>query len=223
MTPAIDLAPLLASPELPDIVSVLSKRLRDEVPLRQKFYQDVTDDMKAEFIDGEVVMHSPVMNRHTQARMNLARLLAVHVQLGGGGQVSDEKCLCVFPRNDYEPDIVFFGPAKAAVLTPTTMKFPVPDFVVEVLSESTEKRDHGVKFQDYDAHEVGEYWMVDPEHETVKQYVRETPDSRFVLALKSGSGEIASRVIAGLRIPIHAIFAQAENMATMKRLVGHAA
>jgi Uma2 family endonuclease len=74
------------------------------------------------------------------------------------GTVKNEKCLCVFPRNDYEPNIVFFGREKADGLLPDTLKFPVPDLIVEVVSSSTEDRDRGVKFEDYEASDVGEYW-----------------------------------------------------------------
>lgn len=220
VTSAIDLAPLLASPELPEIVDALSRRLKDEAVLRQKFYQDVTDDMKAEFIDGEVVLHSPAMNRHLVARDRLATLISLWVEIKGLGAARGEKCLCIFPRNDYEPDIVFFGKEKAAKLQPTTMKFPVPDFAVEVLSDSTEKRDRGVKFRDFEAHGVGEFWLIDPEHETLEQYVREPGKERFSLAMKSGTGEVESRIIQGFRIPVRAIFDAAENMAAMKMLLG---
>ena len=81
MTPAIDLTPLLASPELPGIVNVLTKRLRDEAPLRTKFYQEVSDDINAEFIDGEVVLHSPVMDRHLVARDRPAQLINIWVEI----------------------------------------------------------------------------------------------------------------------------------------------
>lgn len=48
------------------------------------------------------------------------------------GAVLSEKCLCVFPRNDYEPDIVFFGRGKKARLRPNMLKFLIPDLAVEV-------------------------------------------------------------------------------------------
>ena len=144
-------------------------------------------------------------------------LLCTFVRQHRLGEVRDEKCLCVFPRNDYEPDVVFFGPEKAATFLPETMKFPVPDFVVEVLSDSTESRDRGVKFEDYEAHGVGEYWVVDSHAETVEQYAIE--NGTFRLLLKSGSGEIASRVVAGCRIPIRAIFDSDANQSTLKRFL----
>ena len=120
----------------------------------------------------------------------------------GLGLVHGEKCLCVFPRNYYEPDVVFFRPDKAAGLADDTMKFPIPDFVAEILSESTEGRNRGVKFEDYESHGVAEYWIIDAEAEVVEQYLRR--GDRFYLALKSGSGEIASPTVPGFRIPIRA-------------------
>ena len=213
----LDLTRILSSPRLPDIAAALNDRLRCETEVRHRFRDEMSDDRKMEFIDGEVIVHSPARNRHLIAKLNLASLLQAHVRRHGLGEVRDEKCLCVFPRNDYEPDVVFFGPDKAAAFEGETMLFPVPDFVVEVLSDSTESRDRGVKFEDFEAHGVGEYWIVDPDAETVEQYLLEA--GRFQLRVKSGSGEIASRVVAGFSIPILAIFNDHENLATLKRLL----
>ncbi|MBC8112778.1 MAG: Uma2 family endonuclease [Candidatus Saccharimonas sp.] len=214
----LDLAPLLNSPCLPDIVATLSDRLRTEAIARTRFRDEMSDDRKVEFVDGEVVMHSPARNRHLRAKYNVSTLLGTHVRGNSLGEVRDEKCLCVFPRNDYEPDVVFFGPAKAAAFEPETLLFPVPDLVIEVLSDTTEVRDRGVKFDDYEAHGVGEYWIVDAEAETVEQYAIE--GDRFQLLLKSGSGEIASRVVSNFRIPIRAMFDDRENIEALRRLLG---
>ena len=213
----IDLTPLLKSPRLPEFVAALNDRLKTETVARENFYDEMTDGEKVEFIDGEKIMHSPARNEHLVVKLNLATLLLTFVRDRGLGEVRDEKCLCVFPRNDYEPDIVFFGSEKSATIQPKTMKFPVPDFVVEVLSESTEIRDRGVKFEDFEAHGVNEYWIVDAETEIVEQYVIE--NGVFRLLLKSGCGEIVSRSVAGFQIPIRAIFDPTENLLTLKNLL----
>lgn len=216
----LNLEPLLHSPRLPDIAAVLNERLREEAERRERFYEEMSDDQKVEFIDGEVVMHSPARNRHLTTQLALATLLNTFVEKHDLGAVRVEKCLCVFPRNDYEPDIAFFGPEKASRFHSNTMKFPVPDFVVEVLSETTEHRDRGVKFEDYEAHGVREYWIIDPTEgrETIEQYVLE--GGAFQLRLKSGSGEIASQVIPNFRIPIRTIFDTKENLAALKAMLG---
>jgi Uma2 family endonuclease len=75
------------------------------------------------------------------------------------------------------------------------VKFPVPDLVVEVLSNSTEERDRGVKFEDYVVNGVGEYWIVDADESVIEQYVLQAGE--YELKLKSSSGRLRSEVIEG--------------------------
>ncbi len=55
-------------------------------------------------------------------------------------------------------EIVVHSPSKAmemdatAKITPDQMRSPAPDFVVEVLSETTEAVDRGIKLRDRAAH-----------------------------------------------------------------------
>jgi Uma2 family endonuclease len=150
--------------------------------------------------------------------MRLRNLVATFVEFHHLGEVLGRDTLCVFPRNDYEPDVVFFGAAKAARLRAKTLKFPVPDFVCEVLSNSTAKRDRGVKFQDYEAHGVREYWIVNPERRELEQYVLEK--ERYVLRMKSRTGEVASAAIKGFRAPVAAFFDPKANLATLRKILG---
>ena len=208
---------LLDDPTLPDTLAVLQSRLDDERLQRERFYHDVRDDEKSEFINGEVIVHSPTRDRHLFVRDNLHELLRNYVRQRRLGVVRGEKALCVFPRNDYEPDVCFFGPTKAAMIEPATLKFPVPDLICEVLSDTTAARDRGVKFKDYAAHGVAEYWIVDPETEVLEQYVAR--DRVYDLRLKSGSGDVESTAIAGFRIPIRALLDDAENVRVLKGIL----
>jgi len=210
------LEPLRHSPQLVEAVDLLSRQIAQERERRAKFYSEMTPEQKIEFIDGEVILHSPAKNRHLDATALLMNLLSNHVRARGLGTVKTEKCLCVFPRNDYEPDIVYFSPEKTADLTPDTLQFPIPDFVVEVLSESTEARDRGVKFEDYAAHGVGEYWIVDAEAESVEQYMLREGDVGYDLRTKATTGTLTSPVVSGFSIPVRAIFDEAENLAALR-------
>jgi hypothetical protein len=73
-----------------------------------------------------------------------------------------------------------------------------------VLSESTEQRDRGVKFDDYADHGVAEYWIIDCDETSVEQYGLQ--EGVYKLAQKLKQGEIESLVIAGFGIPIAVIF-----------------
>ena len=100
---------LLGYPTLPEIVDELQSRLADERSRREKFYDELTEDQKAEFINGRVIMHSPAKLQHLNVRDNLHGLLQNYVRLHKLGMVLGEKALCVFPRNDYEPDVCAFS------------------------------------------------------------------------------------------------------------------
>ncbi len=219
MSPAEALSEILASHRLPEYATIIERRLQEERKRRGEFYADMTDEFKMEFIDGEVLMHSPARNRHLLASKHLLMLLEIWVGGRDGGLVHIEKALCVFTRNDYEPDLVYFGPEKAKSLRPDTMKFPVPDFVVEILSESTEHRDRGVKFEDYASHGVQEYWIIDTDEESIEQYLL-TSDGGYKLKLKMSSGEISSAVIQGFTIPIRAVFDPEANRTAVSQLLG---
>lgn len=209
--------PLRHSPQLLEAVDLLQQQIEAEKERRDKFYEEMTPEQKIEFIDGEVVLHSPARKEHLDATKLILKLLDTYVELKGLGTLMVEKCLCVFPRNDYEPDIVFFGKDKAAELDPKTLKFPVPDLAVEVLSDSTQTNDRGVKFEDYAANGVGEYWIVDAEKGVVKQYV--LTEEGYDLKLKSSNGRIQSTAIPGFATQIEAFFDTAKNLAALKELM----
>jgi Uma2 family endonuclease len=208
---------LLASPTLPDTLARLNAALREERQRRERFYEEITPEMKAEFINGQVIMHSPAAHEHSLIRQYIEKLLSTYVDQHALGVVSAEKSLCVFPRNDYEPDVILFGPEKAKKLRAKTLKFPIPDFVCEILSDSTAKRDRGVKFEDYQAHGVREYWIVNPDRREVEQYVLEK--GRYTLRMKSRTGEVASVAIKGFRAPLAAFFDPKANLAELRRML----
>ncbi len=200
--PIRSLEELRHSPALPEAIRFLQSLWEEEQLARKKFYQDITDDVKAEFIDGEIIVHSPARLSHLETRDQVhffLRTLVEHHHLGG--KVLGEKACCHFPRNSYEPDVVYFGPEKTARLKPETVIFPIPDLAVEILSYSTEKRDRGVKFEDYEAHGVGEYWIIDADRLILEQYVP-GDDGKYELRMKSSSGDLVSPVLGGQAIPL---------------------
>lgn len=211
------LEPLVTSPKLALYVSELGDILEREKKTRAQFYDDMDEGDKTEFINGEVMMHSPVKKRHNDCSQRLVVLLRNYVHLHNLGFLGQEKILISLTRNDYEPDLCFFGRDRADAFTAEQMIFPAPDFIVEILSASTEARDRGVKFEDYAAHGVREYWLVDPEGEVLEQYL--LTDGEYRLELKSKDGHVTSPVIDGLTLPVRALFDDAINLQTLQTLL----
>ena len=217
-----DLKQLLDSPRLPFIARRIDAVLADEKRRRREFYAQIDENDKAEFINGEVIMHSPVRLRHNVSGKHLLVLMDAFVTTRGLGYVGYEKIMVSLTRNDYEPDICYFGPAKAATFTLDQMRFPAPDLVVEVISKSTEHNDRGVKFEDYAAHGVQEYWIVDPDAETLEQYRLAEGDESYQLVIKAMTGQVRSAAIPGFEIPVRAIFDLEANQAALQALLNTA-
>ena len=207
--------PIRHSPLLPRIVAELQQQIAREQQIRSQFYAEMTPDQKVEFIDGGVIFHSPAKNRHVIATGCIFQALNIYVVANRLGTVKSEKCLCKFPRNDYEPDVVFFGPEKSSQLNLDTLQFPIPDLIVEVLSDSTESRDRGTKFIDYSAQGVTEYWIVDTEHRVLEQYLQDKEG--LELKKKSDSGMVESRAIPGFAIDIEALFDEQKNLESIRK------
>lgn len=210
---------LLDSPRLPFIARKIDAVLADEAQRRREFYAAISEGDKAEFINGEAIFHSPVKLRHNVVAKRLLILLDTFVMIHDLGFVGYEKIMVSLTRNDYEPDICYFNQAKSAKFRPDQMRFPAPDLVVEVLSESTEQHDRGVKFDDYAAHGVQEYWIIDPETETLEQYRLPENGDIYQLAIKAMTGQVNSFAVPGFEIPVRAIFDPAANQEALQALL----
>lgn len=210
---------LLDAPDLPELLQEAQRAWENEQKLRQKFYNDITEERKWEFIQGEVIMHSPALNRHLIASEHILYLLSAHVRVHDLDIVRHEKAMTTFPRNDYEPDVIFFGPTKTALIKGDTLRFPIPDLIVEVLSPSTEFRDRGIKFKDYALHGVAEYWIIDTVAETVE--LHRLSSNVYAPAERQADGLLTSDVVPGFEIPVRAIFDEKVNLKTLQAIMAN--
>jgi len=213
------IADILEQPNAPGIVKEVSDHLTDERKRREQFYKDITDEEKAEFINGDVIIHSPVVKEHSDVTRNLSRLLSSYVDKYRLGYIGIEKLMISLTRNDYEPDICFFKTEKSRNFKKGQSLFPAPDLIVEILSKRKNKNDRGIKFQDYQTHQVFEYWLIDPVDEIVEQY-RLDSHGEYELILKNTKGDIESKVVDGFKINITSIFKDENNLEELSWVLG---
>jgi Uma2 family endonuclease len=193
---------ILEMPNAFSIHSELTQKLNVEKEKRQKFYEEIDETIKAEFINGEIILHSPVMRRHNTALQNLILILSPYVKNNNLGEIGIEKIMISLTRNDYEPDICFFRKEISDKFTDEQTHFPTPNFIVEILSKSTEKNDRNIKFVDYQQHGVEEYWIVDPEKQFIEQYILK--NGEFVKI--ENTAFIKCHVLDGLEVNIPSVF-----------------
>ena len=208
-------------PQLGLIYRELTDFWDKERKVRQDFYDSIQDGQKVEFINGQIIMHSPDTVRHSEVRHRIAALLRVFAARHRLGKVIDEKGLICLSRNDYMPDVVFFRAETAAELTPEQLQLPAPDLVVEVLSPSTSRRDRGVKFDDYAAHGVEEYWIVDPAALTVECFKLGLL-GKYLATGKFWSRQddsVRSEAMTGFVVSARAFFEDEANLEALKTLL----
>ena len=209
------------SPQLASYLQELQQFLADEQKQREQFYELITPSDKAEFINGEIVWHSPVKLRHNRVSRRLLALLDAYVTEKDLGEIGQEKLMISLTRNDYEPDLCFFTKARVAQFGDDQWQFPAPDFIVEILSDSTAANDRGVKFTDYAAHGVSEYWLIDPKAQTVEQY--RLRGRKYELAGIVSDGLLKSLVVSGFEIPVKALFNDAAKRKALQQIIAAAA
>jgi hypothetical protein len=78
-------------PDLKGIVKTLQATLKEEAKLREEFYNTIEEDDKAEFINGEVIMHSPVKLEHADCSRLLMNLLINYSMKFDLGEVLPKK------------------------------------------------------------------------------------------------------------------------------------
>lgn len=80
-----------------------------------------------------------------------------------------------------QPDILMIHRSREFIIEEHGVVGP-PDLVIEILSPNSAKRDRVMKKESYARFAVPEYWIVDPAHLTVEQYVLVRPGEPYQLA-----------------------------------------
>jgi Uma2 family endonuclease len=133
-----------------------------------KDYLELEDGIRYELIEGEFLMTPSPTRKHQRTVSRLNILLESIVSHDRLGEVLIAPFVVVLAQDVVvQPDIIYISNDRLLNLTETCMQGP-PDLVIEVLSPSTNKYDRMVKSELYYQHGVREYWIVDPEFQTVE-------------------------------------------------------
>lgn len=162
------------------------------------------DGLRHEILDGRHYVTASPVTRHQRVSMNLALLLAAFCREHELGEVLTAPLDVILSRHDVaQPDLVFVSTARSEILQDWVRG--APDLVIEILSPSTRRRDETLKRRIYRERGVLEYWIVDPDAETVKvwNFGGDSPEGPALLTGKAG---LTSDLLPGLEIPLGRIF-----------------
>ncbi len=195
------------------------------VPDIVEAYRSAPDNLVAEILDGELSLTPRPKPRHAKAATRLAGALRGFFDPDddepGGWVVLIEPELHLGPRPDVvDPDLAGWRrerlpeePEEAAIRTP-------PDWVCEILSDSTEAMDRGVKRRIYRREGVGHLWLCDPRIRTLEVYRLEggaMDGARHVRGRHQGSRRAVRRDRAGSRPPLALVTGRGGGGASLGR------
>ena len=167
------------------------------------------DGKRHEIIDGEhYVTPSPnVRHQRLVKRLmfEIERYLKANPRMG---EVFPSPLDVVLsPWDVVAPDLLLVAGDQSAIMTEKNIQGP-PALVVEVLSKSTRKRDAQTKRRLFERTGVREYWLVDPELDTV-QVFRPSPEGKLarVVELKAEDGDVLTTpLLPGCEIDLRELF-----------------
>ena len=146
-----------------------------------KDYYELPDGVRVELIDGTFYDMASPTSVHQRIAGRIYSVLDQYVEDHNGPCTPFDAPMDVQldcdDRTILQPDILIFcDDAKMR----KRVYFGAPDFVVEILSPSTRKKDVTVKLRKYIGAGVREYWIVDPDTERVFVYLIEEGELPFI-------------------------------------------
>jgi Uma2 family endonuclease len=191
----------------PEEFSLLREELRGLRPpfllhayeATEEDYEQITDeDLKCEFIDGELIVHSPASLDHEDLTAFVIRLLGEFVAQHRLGRVFGSNAVMQLGRRRFSPDVSVLLASHYDRVRRTRVVGPM-DLVAEIISESTRSYDHETKLPLYREGQVGEIWMIDRERRQFEVHaLREGGYVSQVLP----TGRWSSTAVPGLTIQV---------------------
>jgi Uma2 family endonuclease len=181
-------------------------------PARKLTYEDLLlfpedDLLRHEILDGEHYVTASPFRRHQRVSGNLHLLLAPFVRDRRLGEVYYAPVdVLLSPHDVAVPDLIFISNERLEILTEKNVQ-GAPDLVVEILSRSTGHRDRGIKLERYGLFGVREYWLVDPDRETLRVYRHDGARLALTADLSAASeAALSTPLLPGLTIPLRKVF-----------------
>jgi Uma2 family endonuclease len=164
------------------------------------------DGKRREIIDGELYVTPSPSLRHQDLSMRLTRILLLYLEAHPIGRLFAAPLDVIFSDFDVvEPDLLFVSHERGEILQDWVRGSP--DLCVEILSPTTRRTDELIKRRLYERTDVREYWIVDPELESLKVYRRTEAGLPRVAELSAENHDtLTTPLLPGLFVRLDELF-----------------
>lgn len=162
-------------------------------------YEAIADeDLKCEYLDGELIVHSPASIEHEDLTAFLLSLLREFVTARGVGRAFGSNAVMQLGAKRLSPDVSVLLTQNRERQREGRVYGPM-DLVVEVISRSTRTYDFQTKLPVYREARVPEIWLVDAERRQFEAHALQGEDYRSRVL---GTGPWPSVALAGLVVEV---------------------
>jgi Uma2 family endonuclease len=175
-------------------------------------YLQFSYDEMVEIIKGKLFRMSPAPSRsHQKISRNLSGILYNYLN----GQICDFYAapfdvILPIKGKEYEDSDRVVQPDITVICDPLKIQergcFGAPDWIIEILSSHTTKKDLQDKFELYEESGVMEYWVIEPLNQTVEVFVLENEKYKRITTFVE-EDEAPSHTIPGLVVKLEEVFA----------------
>lgn len=168
-------------------------------------YERLGEGAPYQLIAGELIMSPSPTPFHQSIIFNIGLVLAPFVKQNRLGKLFMSPLDVYLSKEDvFQPDLIFIRADRAKGLQKDKLRI-IPDLVVEVLSPSTAYYDFTRKKEMYCARGVEEYWIIDPEMETLEIMIKHGEIYQTESLLKNDA-ILESKMFPGFQMKIADIF-----------------
>ncbi len=178
-----------------------AKKLKDRLWTFDELAAEVPEtNLPTELWDGELIMPPAPSFFHQETADCFHDFLKAWVRprrLGKTGIAPIDMVLT--PHRATQPDVVFISKERLGIIQQRIMG--AADLVAEVISPESRRRDRMDKRDLYEQHGVREYWLIDPEAQTVEVLYLESGEYQLVGRWHPGQ-RARSRLLKGFEEPV---------------------
>ena len=149
----------------------MAEALAHTVTYTEKDYYNLPENVRAELIDGQFYYMSAPSRLHQQILGFLFNQIANYIRKNKGSCEVYPAPFAVFLNAD---DKTYVEPDVSVICDKNKLDEygcnGAPDWIVEIISPSTERMDYEIKLFKYRSAGVREYWIINPSKQTVMVY-----------------------------------------------------
>ncbi len=158
------------------------------------------DGERAELIDGKIYYMAPPSRTHQRISGKIFQIIANYIDSKGGECEIYAAPFAVFLNED---DLNYVEPDISVICDKGKLNDKgcngAPDWIIEIVSPSTQQMDYGIKLFKYRTAGVREYWIINPMKKIVQTYIFDDEEDANMYSFDD---EIPVYIFDGLTITI---------------------